>query len=312
MRARSKILVSTLALTVASVSLLSSPAVAAPIADAGVTNSSTPSTVSPPGGIAIYRVTVTNHGPAVAPVEVVDSTSGGTFVASSSQIPSGCTAPTDQSADPVVSCRFDAMLPGSTRQVVVAIRTPFTAGSVTNTATVSVPPTALGILDDNQANDTAATVTPVISDPNVSSALLLDGETLSFQNHDLTVRDSNNGVIASLSEAPPAGDMCGTVLCGSGLHVGFDADPYYQGSLGLTLRFPKDSTHCHGLGDDSDCDALFIRKNSVVNRVPYCATSPAADPCVESTFKDGPAIRWVVRLTSVDPDFILPIGKSSG
>jgi hypothetical protein len=256
----------------------------------------------------LYRVIVRNLGPSVAPVTATDSTSGGTYVAGSSTLPAGCSAPADGTVNPVISCNFGVQLAGWSAQLSVAIRTPAAAGTVTNTASVEVPPSSLGVIDDNPSNDTASVATPVTNDVAGSAALLQVGETMAFQAHRLTVRSAAKGVIATMRVAPANGDMCGTSPCDTGLHVGFDTDPQYQGQLGLWLDFGKGNP-CRGIGSGSDCAALFMRKDGVVTRVPTCAAAPSASPCIEETSKDGPVIRWLVRLGSEDPDFVPPFGK---
>lgn len=287
------------------------PAVAAPIADASVTVASVPTAVSPVGGMVLYRVTVRNDGPALAPVTATDTTTGGSYVAGSSTLPSGCSAPADGTADPVISCNFGVQVAGWSSQISVAIRTPSVVSSVTNAATAEVPPSSLGVIDDNPSNDSASVVTPVTNDLAGSAALLRTGETMAFQAHRLTVRSAAKGVIASMKAVPAQGDACGTTLCDAGLHVGFDTDAEYQGQLGLWLDFGKGNP-CRGLGAPSDCSALYMRKDGVVTRVPICATAPQASPCIEETSKDGPVIRWLVRLASQDPDFVPPLGKLGG
>lgn len=288
------------------------PAVGAPIADASVSLASVPTTVSPVGGMVLYRVTVRNEGPAPAPVTARDATTGGSYVAGSSTLPTGCLAPADGTADPVISCNFGVQAAGWSSQISVAIRTPSAVGSVSNTATAEVPPSALGVIDDNPSNDTASVVTTVTNDADGSAALLRTGETMAFMAHQLTVRSAAKGVIASMRVAPAQGDTCGASLCDAGLHVGFDTAPEYQGQLGLWLDFGRGNP-CRGVGAGSNCSALYMRKDGVVTRVPACATAPLASPCIEETSKlNGPGIRWLVRLGSEDPDFVPPLGKLGG
>lgn len=299
-----------------SVSLALPSAGAASIADLAVTATGTPASVSPPGGIVLYRISVANHGPSAAPADLVNvSTGGGSFVAGSSQLPAACAAPADGTTNPTIVCRFDALLPaplaGSSTQIAVALRTPSTEGSVTNSSTVSVPPSQPDIVDDNASNDVATVTTPVLSSTDGSAALVQEGETLAYRKHLLRVRDSENGVIAYLSSVPAgttAGE-CGGDLCGAGVLLDFDPDPYYQGSGVLEVQF--DATEpCRGLGAPAACGRLFVRKNGTTRELHNCVL-PAELLCIEQRVKVGADFRWTVRVDSTDPEFIPPLPKSS-
>ncbi|HVL33724.1 MAG TPA: hypothetical protein VM600_09125 [Actinomycetota bacterium] len=296
------------ALLLAATVLVPNASFAASVADLGVDVVSDPASVSPAGGIVLYRIEVTNDGPIIAPADVTDATSGGTYVASASQIPSECTEPADGTVDPVVTCSFGPIAPGTGVELAVAIRTPAAEGSVSNTATVAVPPSAVGVVDQNPANDTSSVTTPVVNDPNQSSALLKQGESLAFQNHVLTARATDKGVIASLSVAPASG-TCGTSPCGEGLSVGFSTDPRYQGDMGLLVDFGKGNP-CRGIGSGARCADLYVKKDGVATLLQSCGIGVPL-PCVESVAKSKPNLQWTIRLRSEDPEFVPPLSTSA-
>jgi uncharacterized repeat protein (TIGR01451 family) len=127
------------------------------LADAGVT-------VDGPDGAVLaestitYAVTATNYGPSSTVVSLDDdSTGGGTYIASASTVPAGCTGPADGTPDPSFACTF-SLEPGSSATLIVGIQTTSSPGTQSNAATVSV---ANNAVDNNDDNDAATAVTTV-------------------------------------------------------------------------------------------------------------------------------------------------------
>jgi hypothetical protein len=294
---------------------LAAPASAQSVADLSVTAVSAPATVSPPGGIAVHRVTITNNGPSAAPANAqVTTTGGAAFVAASSQLPSGCSAPANGTINPVVNCTFSVLFPASSgdrHELKVALRTPSEVGSVGSTSTVAIPPGQITIVDDNQANNSATISTPVVASTSGSAALVQQGESLGFLSHLFSVRSSTNGVIAYLNSVPAGTDPteCGGVPCGAGLLLDFEPDPYYSGSGAIEIQF--DSTDpCRGLGAPAACADLYMRKNGATTKLASCAL-PTSILCIESLTKVGRDFRWTVRVDSNDPEFIPPLPRNT-
>lgn len=271
-----------------------------------------PASVSPVGGVVLYRATFENLSALPAPAVFSDTTDAGTYVAALSKIPAGCSAPADGSANPVISCQA-VLQPASPVVIEVAVRTPAVAGVLTNTSTIAVDPAYLDdVVDANGANDTSSVATPVLDDPNSSSALVREGESISFGPHLVTVTDADNGIVIMLAEALGGGDTCGPKLCGNGLHLDFGTDPDRQGYMQVELNFTTDP--CRGIGADK-CTAIYERKfdgtpDETITPVPSCTALPSADTdttCLISVAKVGPNFRHLVRMYSEDPDLI-PVG----
>lgn len=290
----------------------SAGALAPTVVDLSTSVTGEPATVSPVGGVVLYTATFENLSAVPVPAVFSDATDAGTFVASLSKIPAGCTAPSDGAPNPVISCQA-VLQQGLPVVVEVAVRTPSVEGVVANTSTIAVDPTFLDdFVDSNSANDTATVATPVLNDPNSSSALVKEGESLTFGPHIVTVTDAPNGIVIMLADALGGGDTCGKTICGDGLHLDFGTDPDRQGYLQVELNFDTDP--CKGLGADK-CTALYERKfagtlDETITAIPRCSSLPATDTdttCLISVTKVGSNFRHLVRMYSVDPD-ILPSG----
>ncbi|MFN2615102.1 MAG: hypothetical protein ABR552_09860, partial [Actinomycetota bacterium] len=167
--------------------------------------SGSPAVVAPPGGIVQYTVVVTNNGPAAAPNAALTDTStgGGSYVSTSSSLPSGC-AVTDAdgnaggqgTVNPVITCTFSLLQPGAAnaKTIVVGIKTSTTPGTESNTATASIPPNPLGVLDGTPDNNTRRVDTPVEPQADLgisvaqSGSSVITGSTITY-----TVTASNYG-----------------------------------------------------------------------------------------------------------------------
>lgn len=285
-------------------------ATAASTADLSTSVKGEPATVSPVGGIVLYTATFQNHGTVPVPAVFSDATDAGRFVAALSAIPAGCTAPPDNHPNPVISCEA-VLSPGRPFVVEVAVRTPSSPGVVSNTSTIAVDPELVDkIVDGNDTNDTATVATPVLNDPNSSSALVQEEDSLAFGPHVVTVKDAPNGIVIMLANAPGGGDLCGPSLCGDGLHLDFGKDEDRQGTMHVELNFATDP--CRGLGAEK-CTSVYERKHSgtadeTITAVPRCSTTTdATATCVIEVTKVGSNFRHLLRMYSEDPDLLPPL-----
>ena len=263
-----------------------------------VSVSGSPAAVSPPGGIVVYTITAKNDGPAPALARVHDDTTAGTYEAVDSHLPAeGCTT----SGANTVDCDV-TLLPGGDVSFTVAIRTPATAGPITNTATVSVSPSdPLGVVDSNNANDSKSATTAVTNDTTTSASLVQPGGTLRYKQSVLT-NTGDTSVIVTLDTAP--GGTCGTGTCGAGLGVDFDPNPAYQGHVSIDVSFGSGDP-CRGNGAPK-CFGLWVRKNGTTSPIQSCPGIDPTLPCLSSVFKVGNAFHWIVQMDSDDPD-LLPL-----
>lgn len=279
-----------------------------PVADLSSSTVGSPDAVSPVGGFVYYDVTFTNGG-APVPAELRNATTGGgTFDAALSSIPAACSAPASGTTDPVIIC--DAALFAGTIALEVAIKTPTSATNIVSSSTAMVDPDAVtDVVDSDPSNNASSDTTPVFNDPNGSSALVREGESLAYKTHKVTVRSGANGIVVSLADALGEGDRCGNTLCGTGLHLGYGSDPDRQGNVIVELRFATDP--CKGFGADK-CTAVYERKfdaagNKMAPRaVGPCVGASYAPTCIESIAKDGSNFVHYVRMISTDPDLLPP------
>lgn len=285
------------------------PAIGAvPVADLSSSTVGSPDAVSPVGGLVYYAVTFSSSG-APVPAELRNTTTGGgTFDAALSEIPAGCTAPATGTQDPVIVC--DAALFTGTISLEVAIKTPASATDIISTSTAMVDPDAVtDVVDSDPSNNASNDTTPVFNDPNSSTALVREGESLSFKTHKATVRNGANGIVISLADALGGGDRCGNTLCGDGLHLGYGEDPDRQGNVIVELRFATDP--CKGYGADK-CTTVYERKfdaegNKLAPRpLEACVGDSYAPTCIESIAKNGSKFVHYIRMVSTDPDLLPP------
>jgi hypothetical protein len=299
-------LLAALATTAVVIGVPATPAAGAGLNDAAVAVVGVPDEVSPPGGVALYRVTASNTGALpLSSVTLTDTTTGGTVDQGLSTAP-GCSF-----SGNTVTCTF-SLASGQSRTIEVAVQTPLTAGSVTNTASVQVQ---FLPVDDDSSNDQRSVTTPVVADPDRSVALVRGGQSIAFKTHSLSVPAAVEGVITSLSvaEAEP-GLMCGTQACGDGLHVDFVDHPRFRAvnpaqPLVIALSFGQ-MDPCRGLGNN-ECTGLWFRKTSgeTPQLLPDCTTSGVAAPapCLNAKFKQNGDIHYRVLGLSTDPELLPPI-----
>jgi hypothetical protein len=269
------------------------------VVDLGVVVSDLPDPVAPSPGTAVYKIEVTNHSLLPLTATVTDTTDGGTIDAGASTLPAGCVVATTS-----VTCSDVALGATETKVLYVAV---VVADDVTNTATVSLSPALLDVLDTNVANNVdteSTTVLPVATTQ--AGTYLREGETLRFKKHSVTVRDSDTGVIARLADADLTGVACGVGTCEPvGLHADFPANDVYRGYLLTQVNFGT-APPCRGIGA-TKCHRIFYRTSSSMPMVEVfdCLTAnyiAEPGPCVEQVVKSGTEFIWDVRMTSDDPD----------
>lgn len=269
------------------------------VVDLGVAVSDLPDPVAPSPGTAIYRVEVTNYSLVPLTATVTDATSGGTVDEDASTLPAGCVVATT-----TVTCSDVALGAAETKVLYVAVNV---SSDVTNTATVSLSPGLLDVLDTNTANNQAAEETTVLPAATTEAGTYLrEGETLYFKKHSVTVRDSDTGVIARLADADLDGVACGLGTCEPvGLHADFPANDVYRGYLLTQVNFGT-APPCRGIGA-TKCHRIFYRSTPQMpmTEVFDCLTTDYVaepGPCLEQVVKVGTEFVWDVRMTSDDPD----------
>lgn len=279
-----------------------SPAGAAGLVDLSASTVSSPTAVSPPGGLVISTATFRNEGAlAIAGVFTTTST-GGTIL-------DVLADDTCSAAGATVTCR-DTLAAGATKVVELIVQTPLTAGStVTTTSSAAVDPGLVQVLDLFPANDTSTVVTAVQETTGVGSAAFVpEGGTLGYKQHLLTVRQAELGVVAFLEDTPAVTSLdCGGQPCQEGLRVDFDQDPRFAGLVDVDVNFGI-SDPCRGLGAEK-CRPLFYLKPDMAAPAPIglCGVATQDVPCLESTYKTGTEFHFVVVMTTDDPDLLTPI-----
>ncbi len=301
------------------------------LVDAGVTVSSIPSTVSPPGSAVIYRITVTNDG--LLPIEsatVRDSLPSG-FVYRDNVSDARCSG-----AGTAVSCTVGPLASKAATVVDVVATTSTTPADYVNTASASIDGLT-DALDTNRANNTASATTAVRTSDS-ATAFVPGGESLSFGSHVLKVpaKDSKGGdvlgVIVTLSKVNDATANCGggPGSCGEGLNVLYGEDPKYQvtdadAPISVDTGFKHDPCLGYGAGK---CTELYFRKPDATGKMSSPALVPNCDGfsgtsgpsngsakvggvpqlCKHLVYKtSGGGIRQVVLMQSTDPDLLPPI-----
>jgi len=254
----------------------------------------TPSPAVAPGKGVLNTVTAKNASAVSVPADLtITNSGGGTYQASSSTIPSGCSAPADGTTDPTIICHFTLLAPSQAIPVKVAIHAP-ASGTLTDAATIAVPPTAIGFIDNNSSNNSTSVSTTV--DPNAAAGLLRTGETLGFnqagQNDVVTNVDSAD-IVISLGVAPANGDQCGTSACADGLEV--TPDPNHVGLYQADVSFGK-GIACRSVVDPPNCPPIFFRHpGNPPFAAATCPTSTSFD-CEVSRYKlPGAQVHYVVR-----------------
>lgn len=311
--------------TIAGAVGVASPAGALGIVDLAATSASDPGTVAPPGALVRYAVSFSN-----TPDSLLSGTGtgtnqtvgGGTFVGLDGDA-SGCGV--DGTVDPVVTCDL-SLAPGETKAFGVIVKTPATAGELTNTSTVSADPDLLGVIPDvNAANNAQTSVTTVTAPAVGTAAFLRPGDTLTWRNHVMSIKSlaaQSVGVVASMEDAVVApGTACGEQQCSTeGLRYGFEggnAGEPYEGRVTIMVDFEADDP-CYGYGAPK-CFALYYRlPDPLTNEI--APNAPAAgvrrcdveglgikEPCLRRVQKIGAGFVYEVEANTNDPEIIPPI-----
>lgn len=284
------------------------------IVDLSADVTSAPTVVSPVGGRVVYSVVFRNEGATSVLADLEDATTGGTYLASGSTIPTGCDGPADGAADPVVTCTNLLLAPAQEVRLYVAILTPTVTSTVVNTAEAALSPVPAPLIDAVPTNNSDTVTTQVKNDPATSSSYLRQGDSLTFKTHTVTVRKSDTGVIVRLADAFGAGRTCGDALCADGLLIDFPLNDVYSASdIEVDLNFGKGAS-CRSISNASCVDALYYvgPDGGAPELVPACTSAPADAPtpvpCVRSMYK-SPAgqLHIVVGMDSEDPE-LLPQG----
>lgn len=296
-----------LALAATGVAVQSRPA-AAVVIDLAAAVTSDPATVSPSGALAFYTATYTNNGLAPVTATLTDATTGGgTFVSHNG----GAACTVAGSTNPVVTCTT-TLAAGASYTLGVVIRSAVSAapGLLTNTARASAGP-VFDLLDLTPTNNLATVSTPVTpaATSTGSQGFVREGETLQWRRHVLTAVDADLGVVASMSDTvAPQAATCGDDACGTGLHLEYDQDQRFYGTVRVDVAFGP-LAPCAGLGAEK-CHPLYWRKDasSPTAPLPECGAEGPAEPCLVSVYKIGSNdFHWVVEMQTDDPDLLLPI-----
>jgi hypothetical protein len=313
-----KLVAITSALVALLVGLVAAPdlAAGAGATDVSASVSGAPTAVSPVGGRVVYEVVFANEGALPVVADYSDTTSNGKFIAAGSTIPAGCTTPTNGVQNPVITCNTVPMAAGAQLKLYVAILTPTTATTTSNTASAGNAPLSAGIpvVDGDLANNTDSVSTPVFNDPNSSSSYLAEGDSLTYKTHKITVRSSDTGVIVDLRDAPAAGRFCGAgTLCADGLRINFPLNDIYSADdIEVKLNFGKGGA-CRSTTNDPCTDPIYYVGPSggapveVVNCTSAPSAPPVPVPCVRSRVKVDGQLYITVGINSDDPD-LLPQG----
>jgi hypothetical protein len=281
----------------------------APIADYGTSVVSRPGSVSPPGALVLYQATYSNSNVVDITASVTDTLAGGGSIVSATFVDgSSCAvASNSQSAGCTVAVPALGAVTLNVRVQTPATTLP-TSISLTS-AIASADPLALDLTTTNDSATATTAVAPSTTTAQ-SSGYVPEGGTLTWRKHVLTVRQSANGVVASLSDTvSPSSISCGGTPCGSGLHAEFDQDTYFDGLMAIDLDFGQ-TDPCHGVGADK-CHALFVYKPDPLDTsktaypIPSCDSTDSVRPCLESFYKSAVnEFHFVVVLDTHDPDLV--------
>lgn len=278
------------------------------VVDVAVAIESKPATVSPPGELALYAVTVSNKG-------LVDAASSVTVtLASGSSYRDDLSTAACTGSGTTATCAIPTQAPGASTLVEVIGHTPPTAGLKTVAADVAV----IGLVEplEYTADNHAETTTDVqLPNPNIAAGLVEEGDSLTLEVGDgriytLTVPQGVPGVIVR-KLAPQSGfaKTCGLGGCGDGFVLDFVPHPYFKAE-DPTNPLETDKTFgtqdpCRGLGACADIYAGDSELTTLLTQMPDCAVPGDATPpkCVNQRYKKAGsnAIWWDVRLLSNDP-----------
>jgi hypothetical protein len=289
-------------------------AAAAP--DLTITLAGHPATVSPPGGLALFRLTVKN---AVGRQTFSDVAAAVALGAGSAFDPAltGATCSNPAGDGVTVVCNLGTLAPGQSTSVDIFAAPPLTVGTVTTSAAItgSSPP------DDRRNNTTKPPATTVVvADPDSRVGFFIPGAH-ALGNDLLTVpTGGSKGLVTAISHEA-AEPLCGSTCLFSDdpLRVDFPLqDPVYKAEdprnpLLLELDMGFLTPPCRGLGGTCD-DLRFLDHLGQPGVVPFCTgasgtnAGPAhalpSSPCKYHQFKtvDG-RVHFRIALLSNDPTF---------
>lgn len=287
------------------------------------TVTSNPTSVSPPGKVALYRFKVVNNGtlPALL-VTITDTTTNGAVIAST--LSPGCSA-----SGNTVTCSVQTLLPGQAFEGKVGVRSQTAPGSITNTVTAS------GFLPDGDpADNTASVTTPVVNDPS-ARALVLPGESLSQvssvvnQTISVPTAPTVTGAFARLADftTPPAGFGNGAIA-----DMSEDQDYFARdraNPISWTVQFASEDP-CNGNGNPTCTGIAYLESptDTTPETVPYCpgyggepggagsgVLGPTQKVCMNDIVKVRNKFRYFMKILSNDPIVIPPLsgfGNISG
>ena len=290
------------------------PAVAA-TPDMTISIAGHPATVSPPGALALYRITVTNAvGKQTFTNVVVVHTmaSGGQFDAALTA--NGCTNPSGDGI--TVTCTIASLAPRASAVIDIFTATPTTPGVATSTATIDDSSPA-----ENRKNNTASTTTNVVADATKAAGFFTPGS-YGVGNQLLQVpAGAGKGVVTAMSledHTPYCGTSC--IFSGDAVRIDFPLqDPNYKvidplNPLTVELDMGFSSPPCKGLGGTCD-DLRYIDHLGQTGIVPFCngasgtsegpAVALPSSPCKYHQFKsDDGHVHFKVALLSNDPTLV--------
>lgn len=273
-----------------------------------------PATVSPPGGVALYRLTVRNAvGKQTFSNVVVVHTMAAGFQFSRSLTGNGCSNPSGDGS--TVACTIASLAPGASASFDVFAATPTTAGRYTSSASITASSPA-----DNRRNNTAPAHTAVVLSDTETSGFFPPGAHR-VGNQVLNVPSGGaKGVVGAMA-LEDSELLCKTecLFSGDAVRVDFPLqDPAYKvedplNPLTLQLDMGLLSPPCRGLGGTCD-DLRFVDHLGTIGVVPFCdgasgtnagpAHALPSAPCKYHQFKaaDG-RIHFEIALLSNDPTF---------
>ena len=291
-----------------------SPAMAAATPDLTISIAGHPGTVSPPGGLALYRVTVRNAvgKQTFTKVQVVHTVpADGRFDASLTG--NTCSNPSGDGI--TVTCTIASLAPGASATLDIFETTPTVPRLYTTTASIAdSSPT------DNRKNNVTSpgATTNVVFATTTTSGFLPPGAH-GVGNQVLHVPPgAGKGLVTTMSLEDPA-PLCGSTCLFSGQAVRVDfplQDPSYKvvdplNPLTLDLDMGFSSPPCKGLGGTCD-DLRFVDHLGQTGVVPFCTgasgTNPGpahalpSSPCKYHQFKgDDGRVHFAIALLSNDP-----------
>lgn len=315
-RLRGRVLFAVLAAIGVAAGLAGVGAATAASSDLTISIASHPATVSPPGGLALYRATVSNAANRKTFTDVpviVLLPSGAQFNASLTG--ASCSNPLGDGI--TVTCTVASVPPKGSTAVDIFAATPATPGQYTTLAAIGDNPTRV-----TGKNTTAAgTTTNVVIDPNKTSGFFTPGA-YGVGNQLLQVpAGAGKGVVTALSledHTPYCGTSC--LFSGDAVRIDFPLqDPNYKfvdpfNPLTIEVDMGFSSPPCKGLGGTCD-DLRYIDHLGQTGIVPFCegasgtnegpAVALPSSPCKYHQFKSADDhVHFKVALLSNDPTLV--------